>query len=217
VQVRIADIGDVSKRDIIEASAVKSHDPLLGVVLAFGVKLLPDAEEEATTRGIQVFKEKIVYHMIEKYLEWVKSRSEAKIEAELGKLVKPAKIMVIPGYIFRRAKPAIFGVEVLAGTLKPKTNLIRADDGEDVGDLQQLQDKGKNLSEATQGMQIAVSMDKPTVGRHIFEKDTLFVKVPEPDVRAFQGAFSDKLNEDEQQALKDYVVAMRKKSPFFAF
>jgi translation initiation factor 5B len=217
VQVRIADIGDVSKRDIIEASAVKSHEPLLGVILAFGVKLLPDAEIEAATRGVQIFKEQIVYHMIEKYLDWVKSRSEAKIEAELGKLVKPAKIMVIPGYIFRRAKPAIFGVEVLAGTLKPKTNLIRADDGEDVGDLQQVQDKGKAIPEATSGMQVAVSMDKPTVGRHIFEKDVLFVKVPEPDVRAFQGTFADKLNEEEQQALKDYIVAMRKKSPFFAF
>jgi translation initiation factor 5B len=217
VQVRIADVGDVSKRDIIEASAVKSHDPLLGVILAFGVKLLPDAEEEALARGVQIFKEQIVYHMIEKYLEWVKSRSEAKIEAELGKLVKPAKILVMSGYIFRRAKPAIFGIEVLAGTLKPKTNLIRAEDGEDIGELQQLQDKGKAVAEATQGMQIAVSMDKPTVGRHVFEKDVLFAKLPEPDVRAFQGVFADKLNEEEKEALKDYILAMRKKSPFFAF
>jgi translation initiation factor 5B len=217
VQVRIADVGDVSKRDIIEASAVRSHDPLLGVVLAFGVKLLPDAEEEAAARGVQIFKEQIVYHMIEKYLEWVKSRSEAKIEAELEKLVKPAKILVMSGYIFRRAKPAIFGVEVLAGSLRPKTNLIRAEDGEDIGELQQIQDKGKAVPEATQGMQVAVSMDKPTVGRHVFEKDVLFAKVPEPDVRAFQGTFADKLDEEEKEALKNYVVAMRKKSPFFAF
>jgi translation initiation factor 5B len=217
IQVRIADVGDVSKRDIIEASAVKSHDPLMGVVLAFGVKLLPDIEQEAANRGVQIFKEQIVYHMIEKYLGWVKSKSEAKVEAELEKLVKPGKILVMSGYIFRRAKPAIFGVEVLAGALKPKTNLVRAESGEDVGELQQIQDKGKGVTEATQGMQVAVSMDKPTVGRHVFEKDVLFVKVPEPDVRAFQGVYADKLNEDEQQALKDYVIAMRKKSPFFAF
>jgi translation initiation factor 5B len=217
VQIRIADVGDVSKRDIIEASAVKSHNPLQGVILAFGVRILPDAEEEATARGVQIFKEQIVYHMIEKYVDWVKSKSEAKLEAELEKLVRPAKITVIPGYVFRRAKPAIFGVEVLAGTLKPKTNLIRADDGEDVGELQQIQDKGKAVPQATQGMQVAVSMEKPAVGRHIFEKDVLLVKVPEPDVRAFQGAFADKLNEEEQEALKQYVVAMRKKSPFFAF
>ena len=97
--------------------------------------------------------------------------------------------------------------------------LVRHDLGlaRDVGELQQIQDKGKAVSAATTGMQIAVSMDKPIVGRQIFEKDTLFVKVPEPDVRAFQGAFADKLNEEEKQALKDFVIAMRKKSPFFAF
>lgn len=217
VQVRIADVGDVSKRDVIEASAVKAHSPLLGVILAFGVKLLPDAEEEANGRGVQIFREQIVYHMIEKYLDWVKSKSEAKIEAELEKLVKPAKILVMSGYIFRRAKPAIFGVEVLAGTLKPKINLVKAEDGEDVGELQQIQDKGKPVSEATQGMQVAVSMDKPTVGRHIFEKGILFSKVPEPDVRAFQGVFADKLSEEEKETLKEYVLAMRKKLPFFAF
>jgi translation initiation factor 5B len=217
VQVRIADVGDVSKRDVIEASAVKAHDPLMGVILAFGVKLLPDIEEEAANRGVQIFREQIVYHMIEKYLGWIKSKSEAKVEAELEKLVRPGKILVMSGYIFRRAKPAIFGVEILAGILKPKTNLVRAESGEDVGELQQIQDKGKGITEATQGMQVAVSMDKPTVGRHVFEKDILFVKVPEPDVRAFQGVYAEKLNEDEQQALKDYVVVMRKKSPFFAF
>jgi translation initiation factor 5B len=217
VQVRIADVGDVSKRDVIEASAVRSHNPLLGVVLAFGVKLLPDVAQEAESRGVQIFHEQIVYHMIENYLKWVKTKSEAKIEEEMAKLVKPAKIMVLPGCIFRRTKPAIFGVEVLAGTLKPKTNLVRAADGEDIGDLQQLQDKGKSLPEATQGMQIAVSMDKPTVGRHVFEKDILFVKMPEVDVRTFQGIYADKLTEEETEAMKEYILAMRKKSPFFAF
>jgi translation initiation factor 5B len=217
VKVRIADVGDVSKRDVIEAGAVKSREPLLGVILAFGVKILPDVEQEAANRGVQIFKEQIVYHMIENYLEWVKSKSQAKIEQELEKLTRPAKIQVIPGYIFRRAKPAIFGAEVIAGTLKPKISLIRAEDGADLGELQQIQDKGKNVSEAARGMQVAVSMDKPTIGRHLFEKDILYVKVPEPDVRIFQTTYADQLTEEEQEALKEYVVAMRKKSPFFAF
>jgi len=217
VQIRIADVGDVSKRDVIEAAAVKSRNPLQGVILAFGVKMLPGTEEEAAARGVQVFREQIIYHMIEKYLEWVKSKSEAKIEAELEKLVKPGKIQIIAGYIFHRAKPAIFGVEVIAGTLKPKVSLVRKEDGEDVGEVQQVQDKGKGIPEAPQGMQVAVSMDKPTVGRHIFEKDILYVRVPEPDVKAWQITYADKLSEEEQETLKEFVLAVRKKSPFFAF
>ncbi len=215
VQVRIADVGDVSKRDVIEASVVKSREPLSGVVLAFGVRILPDAEEEAANSCIQIFKEPIIYNLIDKYLEWLKSKREAKIELEFEKLVKPGKIQVMQGFVFRRAKPAIFGVEILGGQLKPKYALVRAEDGEDMGEVQQIQDKGKALSEAKQGMQVAVSMEKPTVGRHVFEKDVLYVKVPEPDAKVLLATYLDKLTEDEQEVLKEYVEAMRKKVPFW--
>ena len=215
VQIRIADVGDVSKRDVIEASVVKSREPLAGVILAFGVKILPDAEEEAANSCVQVFKEPIIYNLIDKYLEWLKMKREAKIELELEKLVKPGKILVLPGFVFRRAKPAIFGVEVLGGQLKPKYSLVRAEDGADIGEVQQIQDKGKAVSEVKKDMQVAVSMDKPIVGRHVFEKDVLYVKVPEPDVRVLMSTYLDKLTEDEQEVLKEYVAAMRKKVPFW--
>jgi len=67
VQIRIADVGDVSKRDVIEASVVKSREPLSGVILAFGVKTLPDAEQEAANSDIQIFREPIIYNLIDKY------------------------------------------------------------------------------------------------------------------------------------------------------
>lgn len=217
VQIRIADVGDVSKRDVIEAAVVKSREPLSGVILAFGVKTLPDAEQEAVNSDVQIFKEPIIYNLIDKYLDWLKSKREAKIEQEFERLVKPCKIRVMEGYIFRRAKPAIFGVEVLGGQLKPKCSLIRKEDGEDVGEVQQIQDRGKALSEAKQDMQVAVSMDKPTVGRHIFEKDVLYVKVPEPDAKALLTTYSDKLTAEEQDVLKEYAKLMQKKTPFWAF
>ncbi len=217
VQIRIADVGDVSKRDVIEASVVKAREPLSGVILAFGVRILPDAEQEAANSNIQIFREPIIYNLVDKYTEWARSKREAKIEQEFEKLVKPAKIRVMEGYIFRRTKPAIFGVEVLGGQLQPKISLVRAEDGTDVGEVQQIQDRGKALSEAKQGMQVAVSMDKPTVGRHIFEKDVLYVKVPEPDAKALLTTYADKLTTEEQEVLKEYVKLMQKKTPFWAF
>jgi translation initiation factor 5B len=216
VPLRIADVGDISKRDVVEASVVKAREPLFGAILAFGVKILPDAEEEATNTGVKIFKEPIIYNLIDSYLEWLKSKREAKIEQELEKLVKPGKILVMEGFVFRRAKPAIFGVEILGGQLKPKYSLVRAEDGADMGEVQQIQDKGKAVSEAKQGMQVAVSMDKPIVGRHVFEKDILYVKVPEPDAKVLLSTYLDKLTEDEQEVLKEYADAMRKKIPFWA-
>jgi translation initiation factor 5B len=216
VPVRIADVGDVSKRDVVEASVVKTHEPLFGAVLAFNVKILHDAEEEAANADVQIFKDQIIYNLIDTYLNWLKSQREAKIEQEFEKLVKPVKILVLPGFIFRRAKPAIFGVEILGGQLKPKYSLIRAEDGADIGEVQQIQDKGKAISEAKQGMQVAVSMDKPIVGRHVFEKDILYVKMSEHDAKALLTTHLEKLTAEEQEVLKEYAKQMRKKIPFWA-
>jgi len=154
--------------------------------------------------------------LIDNYLSWLKSQREAKFEQEFDKLVKPGKMQIMEGYVFRRAKPAIVGVEILAGSIKPKYALVRADDGEEVGEIQQIQEKGKALSEAGKGMQVAISMDKPIVGRHIFEKDVLYVKVPEPHAKALQKTFMDRLTMEEQEALNEYVETMRKKIPFWA-
>jgi len=216
VPIRLADVGDISKRDVTEASIVKEHEPLHGVILAFNVRTLPDAEEEATIKGVQIFQEKIIYHLIDNYLSWLKSKREAKFEQEFENLVKPGKIQIMEGYVFRRAKPAIVGVEILAGKIKPKYLLVRAEDGEDVGEIQQIQEKGKALSEAGKGMQVAISLDKPMVGRHIFEKDRLYVKVPEPHAKALLTTFLDQLTTEEQEALNEYVSIMKKKTPFWA-
>lgn len=216
VQVRIADVGDVSKRDVTEASVVKEHEPLYGVILAFNVKVLPDAEEEAAIKGIQIFREQIIYHLIDNYLSWLRTLRQSTFEQEFEKLVKPGKIRIMEGYIFRRAKPAIFGVEILAGKIRPKCTLVRAEDGEEVGEIQQIQDKGRALSEAQQGMQVAISMDKPIVGRHISEKDTLYVKIPEIHAKALLKTFIDKLTTDEQETLNEYISLMKKKIPFWA-
>ena len=215
VPVRLADVGDISRRDIIEASVVKEHEPLYGAILAFNVKVLPDAEQEAVVKGVKIFCEKIIYSSIENYLAWFKAQRDAELAQDFEALVKPVKMCILEGYVFRRAKPAIFGVEILAGKLKPKYGLIRAEDGEEIGEVQQIQDKGKALSEAEQGMQVAVSMDKPMVGRHIFEKDVLFVKLPEKHVKLLMANFMDKLNVEEQEALKEYVRVMRKKILFW--
>ena len=216
VPIRLADVGDISKRDVTEASVVKEHEPLYGVVLAFNVKILPDAEEDASIKDVQIFREKIIYHLIDNYLSWLKTQREAKFEQEFDNLVKPAKIRILEGYVFRRAKPAIVGVEILAGNIKPKSVLVRAEDGEEIGEIQQIQEKGKALPEAGKGMQVAISMDKPIVGRHIFEKDTLYVKVPEPHAKVLLTTFMDRLTTEEQEALNEYTNLKRKKTPFWA-
>jgi translation initiation factor 5B len=216
VQIRIADVGDISKRDVIEASVVKTREPLVGAILAFGVKTLPDAADEAASNNIPIFNQPIIYNLIEAYLQWAKNKRETKSEQEFDALVKPGKVTVLPNCIFHRAKPLVVGVEVLGGRLKPKVMLMRKEDGSDLGEVDQIQDQGKVIPEAKVGMQVAISMDKPIAGRHVFEKDVLYVKVPEKDAKALLTTHADDLTADEQDVLKEYIALMRKKTLFWA-
>jgi len=214
IPIRLADVGDISKRDVTEAAVVKEHEPFYGVILAFNVKVLPDAETEAADRKIPIFNRNIIYHIIEDYTNWMHGEQEARLQSEYDQLIKPGKVQIMQGFIFRRAKPAIVGVEVLAGQIKAKYPLIKAD-GTDLGDVSQIQDKGENIPEAKRGMQVAISLEKPIVGRHIDEKDVLYVKVPEAHVKLIMGKFQERLTVDEQEILNEYIKLMRKKVSFW--
>jgi len=95
IPVRLADVGDVSRRDVVEAKAVHVKDPYLGVVLAFGVKLLPDAEEEIALSKIPVFKGDVLYHVLEEYSRWVDAQRLAGAKAEMDLLIRPGKIKLL--------------------------------------------------------------------------------------------------------------------------
>jgi len=211
IPVRIADVGDVSKRDVVEAEVVKQKDKFLGVVLAFNIKLLPDAEEEAEKAEIPIFKSNIIYRLIEDYIEWVKKEKATGKEAELSKLIKPGKIKILEGYIFRRSKPAIVGVEILEGIIKPKYPLINKD-GKSIGEILRIQDKGKDIQEAKPGMQVAISIDKGIVGRNINEGDLLYVAVPEEHAQSLLTKFKEELTIEELNLLKEILELKSKKT-----
>jgi translation initiation factor 5B len=211
IPVRIADVGDVSKRDIVEAEVVKQKDKFLGVVLAFNIKVFSDAEEEAEKAEVPIFKSNIIYRLIEDYVEWVKKEKTAGKEAELSKLIKPGKIKILEGYIFRRSKPAIVGIEVLEGIIKPKYPVMNKD-GKLIGEILRIQDKGKDVQEAKTGMQAAISIDKGVVGRNIEEGDILYVAVPEAHAQSFLTKFKDELTPEELNLLKEILELKSKKS-----
>jgi len=216
VQIRLADIGDVSKRDVIEAEATSEEDRLLATVLAFNVRILPDAEEEAKIAGIPVFRSDIIYHMIEDYLRWSEEQRIAGVKAELDMLVRPCKAKVLPGFIFRRSKPAVVGVEILTGRLKPKSPLI-AGSGKKLGDVQRIQDKGNDLQEAVVGMQVAVSIEDGVVGRNIAEGDVLYTDVPERHLKTLVTKFPTELTPNDQETVKELIQLKRRDNPVWGF
>ncbi|WXG42867.1 MAG: translation initiation factor IF-2 [Promethearchaeati archaeon SRVP18_Atabeyarchaeia-1] len=216
IPIRIADVSDVSKRDIMEAAAVKEDAPFSAVVLSFNVRVMPEAKEEADRLEIPVFKNDVVYKLVDEYEGWVKERKEEEKRKTVSSLVLPAKIKILPGYIFRRSHPVIVGVEVLAGTARAKTGLI-TEKGDDAGEIAQMQDEGKTVAQATKGRQVAVSIKgNILVGRQINEGDILYANIPEQDIRILRTKLEDELTSDDLQVLSEFIEIKRKKNPVFA-
>ena len=208
IPVRIADVGDVSRRDVVEAEVVRGKDRYLGAIISFNTRILPDAEEEVRNSSIPVFKGDIIYHVLEEYTRWVQSQKSAGVKAEMDTLVRPGKVRVLKGFIFRRSDPAIVGVEILDGMIKAKYPLLNSD-GKRVGVVLRIQEQSKDVGEAATGKQVAVSIDKPTVGRHIFEGDVLYVDVPPQHARVLATKFRDYLSPRELDLL-DEVASLGK-------
>jgi translation initiation factor 5B len=214
IPLKIADVGDVSRREVIEASLIRKTAPLRGVILAFNVKILPDALEEAKKNEITLFQNNVIYRLIDDYKEWVNKEREAMTTMQLKALVHPGKIQILPNCIFRKSNPAIFGVEVLSGRIEPKYSMIKID-GKTIGEIMQIQDGGETISQANKRMKVAVSMREAIFNRHFNEGDILYVAVPEEHVKEFVTKYKGELSFDEIQTLEELIDIMRKKKPMW--
>lgn len=202
IPIRLADVGDLSKRDVIEAEVVKIKDFMLGVILCFNVNILPDAVKELEDKRIPVFTSNIIYQLIEDYTNWAKEQRLEQIKAELDILIRPGKVKVIQGHIFRRSKPAIIGVEVLAGIIKQKYPLL-SPSRKRVGSILKIQEKGNDVQEAKEGSKVAVSIDDGVVGRNLYENDVLYVDVPSNHADILVKKYKDELSSTEFDLLKE--------------
>ncbi|MBI5253233.1 MAG: translation initiation factor IF-2 [Euryarchaeota archaeon] len=201
IPVRKADVGDVSRRDIVEAEAVRGEDRYKAVVLGFNVKVLKDAEERARATATQIFQNNVIYRLIEDYQKWIAEEKEREKREEFDKITKPAKIKILPHYVFRTSKPAIVGIEVLAGTIRTNVKLMNEEGGV-IGTVKGLQDRNENIEEARKGRQVAIAIDGATVGRQIKENDILYSELQENEVKLIE-KYRKNLSPDEEEAFEE--------------
>ena len=215
IPIRLADVGNVSKNDVIEAIVVKKSKPEYGIILAFNVKVLEEARELAEKERIPIFLDNIIYRLLENALKWAKEYKLVEKMKILESLVRPAKIKIIPGYVFRRSDPAIVGVEVLEGTIKPGYPLMRSD-GVSIGNIMQIRDRDNVLREARKGQRVAISIKgKVLIGRHVDEGDVLYTEIPREHVTQWLTLYSGELSDDEKKVLKEIISIKRSSDPLY--
>ena len=216
IAISTADTGMVSRKDVIKAQVITETDKYLGSILAFGVKVLEDAKDEANKNGIRIFSQPVLYDLVDEYRDWVTSDKENMQRTELDSIILPCKFQLLKGMVFRRNGPAVCGVEILGGSLKQKSTIINSE-GKEVGVVKQIQDKGENIQKAPKGNQVAISMNEPVIGRTIREGEILYSLPNDIGVRLLKERYEDSLSEDEIDILNEIINLRRQVVPLYGF
>jgi len=212
IPIHAADVGPISRKDVIRASMIK--DRILSVILGFNIEILPDAISEIQKTSVPVFQSDVIYSILENYDTWVDEQKMKMEQERLEAVIRPGAIRILPDCVFRQSKPAIVGVQVIGGVIRTQVPLIR-DDGAVAGIVKGIQEHNENIGSATVGMEVAVAIDGPTVGRQIHEGDILYVNIPEKHARIVEQELKPRLAEDERETLENFMAIKRKKEPFW--
>lgn len=217
ITIRKADVGDITKMDVMEALSIRDEDEYLGVIFGFNVRVLEEAKEIAKTRGIPIFSGNIIYRLIEDYEAWSKEKEEAKKREIIAQTRFPGVIRLYPDerYVFRRRNPAIVGVEVIEGRIRPGYPLMKQN-GEKIGVIKSIKNKDDFINEAKRGDAVAVAIEGPTVGRHIHPGETLYVDLSRDDAIRLVKELKNELDETDIRALREIARVKKAKDPFWA-
>ncbi len=215
VPIMRAEVGDVAPRDVAIAETANQQERK--AILGFNVDVLPNAERELESANVKLYKNDVIYQLIEDYETFVEERQRAQQETVLDKVVRPSRFRLLLDHTFRQNDPAVVGVEIISGTLQNNRNVgyFDGNEFERVGNLSGIQKQGEDVDEARAGERVSIAIDGPTVGRDIEEGDTLWTEVPEKHAKILEQELKEEITADEREALSAYLDTRRKRDPFW--
>ncbi len=209
-----AGIGSIDKTDIISAKANLEINELDAVVAGFNVEIKNDAKQLSKEEKIKVITDDVIYKLIENLVEERKEKTKEIEKRRLMELATLCKIKILHQHIFRNSSPAIFGVNVEGGKLKSGTNLINNKE-EKIGRIKNIQSENKSVNEATEKMEVAISIPGINFERVLRETEILYSDISESQFRKFKKN-KDLLSENEKKILMELAEIKRQKKDDWA-
>ena len=204
-----AGIGNINKTDIISAKANVEINELDAIVAGFNVEIKDDANKLSKEEKIKVITDDIIYKLIENLAEERERKAKEIEKRRLMELATLCKIKILSQYVFRNSSPAIFGVNVEGGKLKSGTNFIDNKE-EKIGRIKNIQSENKSISEATENMEVAISIPGVNFERQLKDKEFLYSDISESQFKTFKKN-KDLLSENEKKILMELSEIKRKK------
>ncbi len=211
ISIKEAQIGDITKKDIINASTL--NNPLEHIIVGFNVNVSNDAKEAIQYNDIKVVTGEVIYSLIDETDKWLESRKKEIDETKKNQKPVPSKFIIMSDYIFRAAKPVIVGIKVLSGRIKVGDKLITAKN-KYAGTIKSLRDGDVNKPFADIGSEISCAIEGVILNRHIFPEEPIYVDIPESVAKELK---DQELSPDIKETLEEIIKIKRKESQFWGF
>ncbi len=203
-----AGIGSVNKTDIISAKANFKIDKLNALIVGFNVSVDQDAKE--IRDNIKILTDKVIYKLIEDTIEFRKQKQNEMEKQRLGGLTTLCKLKILPQYVFRNTKPAIFGVNIEYGKIIPYLNLIDQS-GEKINKIKNIQSENKSVERATENMEVAISVPGVNFERQLKDAKFLYSDISASQFKNFKKN-KDLLTNNEMKILQEIAEIKRKQN-----
>ncbi len=214
VEISESGIGTINKMDAINANNMKLKKAEYGAILGFNVKISEDAERMCKENGIKVITSNIIYKLLDDYKEWKEMLLEEAKKSELKEITMPCKIQVMGEFIFRKSNPAVVGVNVLQGVLRPNIQLMK-ENGEVIGTVKQIQNNGITIQSAKAGDKVACSIQGAVYERDFRDNEILYSAIPEKDFLKIKKRLKSFMSKSEIELVKEIAAIQRKNNPLW--
>lgn len=228
-------LGPVRKRDVMRASAMlpqgAAQEALsvgkeYATVLAFDVKVDPDAAEEAEALGIKILTADVIYHLTDQFNAHLKQIREERKAKAAGVAVFPCVLKIISAsHVFYNKNPLVLGVEVARGVALVGTPLVVKEQlVEDPGNpgvktflylgrIESIENDHKPVKKASRGEKVCIKIAGPEgiqVGRHFEWKDTMVSKTTRASIDALKANFKEDVDALKEEGWPLIVKEMKK-------
>ncbi len=207
IKIISAGIGNINKKDFISAETNLKEDPLNAVILGFNVEE-DDEVKMLKNPGVKIIKDLVIYKLIENLFKFQEEKGNEIKKEKLTSLAPLCRLSVLHQYVFRNSNPAVFGVRVDAGKLKPNVNLIN-DDGKSIAKVKSIQEQNHSINEAEKGKEVAISLPGIMFDRVLKDVDYLYSEISESQFKQFKKN-KEILTSDELAVLQKIAQIKRK-------
>jgi translation initiation factor 5B len=199
-------IGPVHKRDVMRASVMLERKRKeFATILAFDVKVTPEAKQLADETGVRIFTADIIYHLFDQFTAYINSVKEEKRKDASEEAVFPCVLRIMPQCVFNKKDPIVVGVDVIEGVAKVGTPLcVPSRDGIDIGKIVSMEVNHKVVDTAKKGQSVAMKIVgtnademQKMFGRHFDMEDELVSRITRQSIDLLKENYRDDLSTEE--------------------